>query len=249
MPLDSAPTTLEAMIQPVKQIHDAGECRVDITPDTVRIRSVSQGKAIALDHSLPLTDQTVAGAPADFWITVDRVSAFLDTRSTGSVRITFPFETTDGRLVLNSDGLTYRFAPFFKRAKHKLVSFSHQEPPTVCSLQHKDFVRSLVVADLVADKLTLEFCSGTHRITFSATGDNGDSFTYSPRVEAVEAVGESTAPLTIGTDKLTDLMSLIAGDCLGTLELTPDFLTYRVEHPIPGAELTVHIARYKQAVY
>jgi hypothetical protein len=249
MPLELSPAALEAMIQPVKQIHDESECRVDITPDTVRTRSVAQDKSIAIDHSLPLTTQSVAGAPADFWITVDRVSAFLDTRPTGSVRITFPFETTDGRLVLNSDGLTYRFAPFFKRAKHKLVSFSHQEPPTVCSLQHKDFVRSLAVADLVADKLTLEFCPGTHRITFTATGDNGDSFTYSPRVEAVEAVGESTAPLTIATDRLSDLMSLIAADCLGTLELTPDFLTYRVEHPIPGAELTVHIARYKQAVY
>jgi hypothetical protein len=247
MPLEVPPTRLQSVIRPVKKVHEQGECHVAITPDAVRVQSVSPDKTIALDYSLPLTAQTVERAPADFWITVWPISDFLKTRPRESVRITFPFETSDGRGVLHSNGLTYRFAPFRDRAKFRLYSDSRRESPAVCTLQHRAFVRSITVADVVTDQLQIGLQSEAQRIEFMASAE--DSFTYSPPIELVESGEQSTVQLTIETGDLPAIMSLIPGECRGTLELTPHLLTYRVAHPVPGAELTLHIAHRAQAVY
>lgn len=247
MQLQVPPAILRSVIRPVQKIHNQSECRVAITPDTVQVQSVSLDETIALDYSLPLTAQTVERAPADFWIAVDPIGEFLKTRPGESVRITFPFETSDGRVVLHSNGLTYRFAPFKDRAKFRLFSGSPRESPAVCTLQHRAFARSITVADFVTDQLQVELQPDAKCIKFKAS--DADSFTYLPPVELVEDGEHPTVALTIETEDLPAIMSLIPGECRGTLELTPHLLTYRVVHPIPGAELTLHIAHRTQAVY
>ncbi|MUV60712.1 hypothetical protein [Halobacterium sp. CBA1126] len=247
MPLQVPPARLQSVVRPVKKVHDQSECHVAITPDAVRVQSVSPDKTIALDYSLPLTAQTVERAPGDFWITVEPINNFLKTRPRESVRITFPFETSDGRVVLHSNELTYRFAPFRDRAKFRLFSDSRRESPAVCTLQHRALARSISVADLVTDQLQIELQSASQRIEFKAS--DMDSFSYLPPIELVEDGERSTVQLTIETEDLSDIMALIPEECRGTLELTPELLTYRVAHPIPGAELTLHIAHRAQAVY
>jgi hypothetical protein len=89
----------------------------------------------------------------------------------------------------------------------------------------------------------------THHVAFSAEGNAiNDAFAYIQPVEQIRSTEPSSSELTITIDRLREIASLVPATNTVLLEVTPHHLTYRAEHPISGANLTVYNAEYLGAI-
>lgn len=251
MPLHTSTTTLKDIIHPVEEIREEGECRVEITtdPDQVRLSSISDNWNLAVDYSIPLTTQSVEQAPATFWVTVDKIGEFLRTNPGDTVTVRFPFETPDSRMVLESNGLTYRFAPFKQRAKDRVDPGPLPDTRTVFTLPNFAFERSLRVGNLIDDALTVEYIPTANQVEIEPNNPDTDDFTYESDVGRIEAVERSATKILISTKALQSICSRIPEDALATFEVTATQLIFRVEHPVEGATFTMQLAERKRSVH
>jgi len=251
MPIRIACNTLQQITRLALAVRKDGECRLDITSDTIRLRARSEDHVAYLDYSLPIStpEFSVAGVSGDYWLRFAHVEKFLNASPDAEVTIRTPAETPDSTFTLQSTGLTYRRTPITKYTAHRVFDSISAESRTTFSLQNSVLTRAVDAANLLGTSLRVRFNHETHHVAFSAEGNAiNDAFAYTQPVEQIYSTEPSSSELTITIDRLREIASLVPATNTVSLEVTPHHLTYRVEHPISGANLTVYIAEYLGAI-
>lgn len=243
-------TALRQIIKPVISVRDGGECRVDVNSDSIRLRSRSVDSTAWFDYrfSIPSAQELSTDVTGTFYIELETIDGILRAVSE-DITITLPMETNDGRIVIQSDGLTSRIAPIDDRGEDYAFNGSSQNPTTTFTIQHGEFDHSVQVTNLVGQKMTFDISGKTHYVTFSGGGRIiEDSFRYSVPVEQIELGPESTRNLSVSIDKLKNITPHIPSTTTTCVEVTSDYLTYRADNPYLAAELTLYIASWQDAI-
>ena len=70
MPIRIAFNTLQQITRLALAVRKDGECRLDITSDTIRLRARSEDHVAYLDYSLPIStpEFPVADVTGDYWL-------------------------------------------------------------------------------------------------------------------------------------------------------------------------------------
>lgn len=247
MPIHIAFNTLQQITRLALAVRKDGECRIDITSDTIRLRTRSEDHTAYLDCSLPISvpEFSVVDITGDYWVRFKHVKKFLNASSDADVILRPPTETPDSTITLQSAGLTYRRVPITKHTAHRVFDTIPAESRTDFSLQNSVLTRAVDAANLLGTSLRVRFNQETHHVEFSTEGNViNDAFAYTQPVEQIRSIQPSSSELTITIDRLREIASLVPATNTVSLEVTPHHLTYRAEHPITGADLTVYIAEY-----
>lgn len=243
MPVRIDPTILRQIIRPALAVRKGGDCHIEIGSDTIRLRATSKDKTVYLDHSLPRpeTQPPVNDDIGSFWLRLERIENFLTVDTSAEVTITFPSETSDSMVILQSNGLTYRFSPLIQQ--YRLFDDPSNEPVTEFSIQHGAFDQSVQVANLVGEAMRLRIAPDTRHIEFSsnAQGD-GDTFLYSLSTEQITIIDGTSSSFTVPIDRLRAVTPLIPNASTASFQLTTNCLVYHVNYPVEGAQLTMYIA-------
>ena len=251
MPIRIGFSTLRQITRLALAVRKDGECRLDITSDTIRLRARSEDHVAYLDYSLPISiiespDTDVTG---DYWLRFEHVQKFLNACPDAEVTIRTPAETPDSTFTLQSTGLTYRRAPITRHTAHRVFDSISAESQTTFLLQNSILTQAVDVANLLGASLRVRFNHETHHVAFSAEGNAiNDAFVYTQPVEQICSIESASSELTITIDRLRDIASLVPATNTVSLAVTPQHLTYRAEHPIAGANLTVYNAEYLGAI-
>lgn len=251
MPIRIAFNTLQQITRLALAVRKDGECRLDITSDTIRMRARSEDHVAYLDHSLPIStpEFPVVDVSGDYWLRFEHVQKFLNASPDAEVTIRTPAETPDSTFTLQSTGLTYRRTPITRHTAHRVFDSISAESRTTFSLQNSILTRAVDAANLLGTSLRVRFNHDTHHVEFSAEGNAiNDAFAYTQPVEQIRSTEPSSSELTITIDRLREIASLVPATNTVSLEVTPQHLTYRAEHPITGANLTVYNAEYLGAI-
>ncbi|SNR61749.1 hypothetical protein SAMN06264855_12228 [Halorubrum vacuolatum] len=244
MPIHIAPTTLRETIRPGLAVRKIGDCCVDVGPNLVRLRVQSEDKTAYMNYELlpQSVDSLLTSKSSSFWIRLEPIKNFLDVGTSEEVSVSFPFETTDATMVLQSAGLRYRFPSI--TPVYRVFDKPSYDAVTTVSIQHRPFDRAVQVANLVGEEMHVSVVPDARRVEFSAkAGDDSDSFSYSVPDEQISSICGSASSLTISIDRLRDITPLIPDTTSASLQLTRHCLIYQVEYPISGAELTLYIAK------
>lgn len=239
-------TTLKQIITPGLAIRADGECCVEVTDKTVRLRAISVDKIASLDYSLP-TDTPKLCADVDqerFWISVERVRQFLQVASDGPVKLLTSSEGNTSALLLRSGRYTYRFPPVNSRIAHRLTTISSDEPTATCSISHGHFARAVSASNLVGDCLEITLNPATETVKFSAGNDDAAlTFSYSLPPTDINCLSGSPASLRISNSRLKGVTPHVPPDTIVSLQLTENVLSYHVEYPVTGANLVIECAK------
>jgi len=245
MPVRTNPTTLRQIIRPLLAVRKVTECRVDVRSDLVRLQTVSEDKTLYVDYTLPRpsTKSPDNDETGNCWLYLNRVEDFLNTGVHEDIIITFPFETTDSMVLLQSGRLTYRFPPLISQQPYRLFDNLANNPDTVFSIQHGAFAQSVHVANLVDGQMRLRLDPDARHIEFSSTGsEDGDAFRYTVPSDSINTVRGTSSEFTISIDRLRDITPHIPNTTLASFRLTSNHLVYHVQYPLSGAQLTMYIA-------
>jgi len=251
MPICIACNTLQQITRLALAVRKDGECRIDITSDTIRLRARSEDHVAYFDYSLPTSvpEFSVVDITDDYWVRFEHVKKFLNASPDADVTIRTPAETPDSTITLQSAGLTYRRTPITRHTAHRVFDTISAESRTNFSLPNSVLTRAVDAANLLGTSLRVRINQETHHVKFSAEGNAiNDAFSYTQPVEQIRSTHPSSSELTITIDRLRDIASLVPATNIVSLEVTPHHLTYRAEHPVTGANLTVYIAEYLGAI-
>lgn len=203
----------------------------------------AKDKTVYLDYSLPRPEiqPPVDDDIGSFWLRLERIESFSNVGTSTEVTITFPSETSDPMVILQSDGLTYRFPPLIQQ--YRLFDNPSDEPVTDFSIHHGTFDRSVRIANLVGEAMGLRIAPDTRHIEFSANAHgDGDSFLHSLFTEQITIVDGTSSSSTVPVDTLRAVTPLIPNASIASFQLTTNCLVYHINHPVAGAHLTVYIA-------
>lgn len=243
MPVQITPATLRELIRPGMAVRKESDCHVNVSPDRIQLQVQSEGKTVHLNHAFPTAplDPQFERETRSFWLPLERIKDFLDTGVSEAVLITFPFETPDSKMILQSAGLTYRFSP--RDPAYRVFDGESTNHNTTASLDHGPFNLAVQVANLVGDEMHVHLDPATRTVAFSAENTDGHAFSYVLPAEHITSMHGAESSLTISIDRLRAITPLIPATTLASVQLTPHRLTYQVEHPTESAELVLHIAQ------
>lgn len=245
MPICIDSEILQQLIRPGLALRKDGECRIDINPDMIRLRTMSEDYEAYLDYSFPTSALRLLAddITGNYWTRLVHVKDFLNVGTGEEVRITTPTETEDSMIVLQSDGLTYQFQSVVSKYAHRVYDNFTSEPIIEFTLPNEVFARAIKVANLLGGDMRVKLDSNTRHVEFSATGRGiADSFSYSHPAEQISNTHQSTLSLTISIERLRDIIPFIPPATPISLQLMEDKLVYRSEFPVPDAEITLYIA-------
>jgi hypothetical protein len=251
MPVRTDPTTLRQIIRPLLAVRKVNECRVTVRSDLIRLQTVSEDKTLYVDYTLPrpLTKPLIDGETGSCWLYLQRVADFLNVGGREDITITFPFETADSTVLLESGRLTYRFPPVVAQQPYRLFDNLANDLVTEFSIQHGAFAESVYVANLVGGQMRLSLNPETRHIEFSSTSHgDGDAFRYTVPSDSINTVQGASSEFTISIDRLRDITPHIPDTSPVSFRLTKNHLVYHIEYPVPGAQLTMHIAERLDAL-
>jgi hypothetical protein len=248
MPLQIAARKLKQILRAAGVVHTESECRIDISTDGVRLQSFRRNRTIYLDYSLPYSVTSIGDDTDSTWIKLNPITRFLNGISDGEVRVTFPFETPDSTVVIESNGLVYQFRSLIAPHGHYLPSPPDSTAVATTSIRHFPFKRAVRTANWLGGEMEIQIAPDTHRVKFTATQDGKDDFTYVVRPDDVEAIQGSATKFTIPINVVRNFTPTLPANSVITLRLTPHYLLFTVEFPDPDAELQLYIAERKHIV-
>jgi hypothetical protein len=252
MPVYIDAEMLQQIIQPCLAIRKDGECRIDIEPDTIRLRAMSESREAYVDYSLPTTVPQLSadGVTDSFTVWLDRIQSYLNIGTGDEVKITTPDELSDSIITLQSDGLTYRFQPVDSRYAHRVFDTFSTESLTQFSLRNGVFDRAVAVANLVGGEMRVQHDPKTQRVEFSADSHSiPDAFSYSHSVKQINTHQLSSTNLTISIERLRDVTPLFPPTAGITVQLARNHLVFQAEYPITGADFTFYTAKRRGALH
>lgn len=252
MPIHIDAKTLQQIIQPCLAIRKDGECRIDIETDLIRLRTMSEGREAYVDYSLPTTVPQLStnGVTGTFSVWLDRIQSYLNIGTGAEVLITTPNESPESKILLQSDGLTYRFQAVDDRYAHRVFDTFTSESLTQFSLRNGVFDRAVTVANLLGGEMQVQHYPETRRVEFSADGRSiPDAFAYSHSVKQINTHQLSPTDLTISIERLRDITPLFPPATDITVQLARDHLVLQAEYPITGADFTVYTAKRRGALH
>jgi hypothetical protein len=251
MPIQTSIATLRALTRPALAIRKDRECHLDISPEALRFRARSEDYEAYIDHTIPTTNPEISGTDisGSYCVRFPNLKALFTASCAADVIIRTPAETSNETFTFQSGSLTYRHTPISKTTAHRVFNNITAETTTEISIQNKVFHRAITVANLLGTTLHVCFNHETRQTEFTAEDPaSGDSFLYTHRVEQIHSTQPQATELTIPIDRLRDLTPLVPASSTVSLELTPHHLTYRAEHPVTGANLTMYIAEHHDAI-
>lgn len=244
-------TTLRQITNPLLAARKVTECRVEVRSDLIRLQTASEDKTLYMDYTLPRLSpkSSVKDETGSCWLNLEHVDDFLKTGIRENITVTFPFETADSTVILQSGHLTYRFRPLVSQQPYRLFDNLSTDPVTEFSIQHGAFAQSVYVANLVGGKMRLRLVPETRHVEFSAASrEDGDAFTYTLPTDQINTVHGTSSEFAISIERLREITPYIPDTSLASFRLTHDHLVYNVEYPLPEAQLTMYIAERLSSV-
>jgi hypothetical protein len=251
MPIHTAYTTLRQLTRLIFAVRKDGECRIDVSPDSIRLRACSEDRTTYLDHSVPTSapELSIDDVTGSYWVRIGHVKQFLSATPNTDITIRLPPETENSTLTLQSSGLTYRHTTFDESTAHRLPDVPDADSTTELSLPNEVLDRAVDVTGLIESKqLQIQFDHRTHHIQFSGKNGGQDSFQYSYPAEEILSTHPSSHDFSTSIKRLRDITPILPPTHTISLELSSHHLTYGAEYPVPGADLTVYLAKYHDKI-
>jgi hypothetical protein len=253
MAVRTTPRIFQAMTRPVLALRaGSGECHLDITPKELQIRTPAESYEAYLDYTIPTTtsDLTVTNTRGSYCVEFDNLKSLFTEHLDESVIIRVPEETANGAFAFQSGTFRYRRAPLSPNTADRVFDDISAEPTTKITIPNSVFQRAIEAGNLIGPSLTVCVHPDTNQIEFSSDGTKcGDSFIYTEPVDKIHSEHPKSTELTVSIDRLIDITPQIPASKNISLELTPEHLAYRAEHPVPGASLTLYAAKYKRGIH
>lgn len=246
MPISVSPTTLRQILRPARAVSDDGEYRVAVSSDTVRLHALRTDHSAYLDYSLPVPSRhdPLVDAPRSFSVDLEKLTAILNIGFDDNIIIKFPFETCDSRIVFRSGPFTYRFPPVDSDSAANTWERSSVATRTTCTINHRHIDRAVHAANFAGYSLQVVVDPTRRYLEFRAPPDEpGDTFTYPVSDDQIDTIQGSSSRFTVLVHVLRQFTPHISVTSLVTIEVTSEYLVYRVEFPVDGASLTLYLAK------